>query len=250
MAKKTAKKQIVEEKALPYFRPEALQFLRGLTRNNRREWFEARRNVFEQELKAPMLEIIRGVNDALAEYSPEHLRPPQKIMLRIYRDTRFSPDKTPYKKHIAAWWACEGMEKTSGGGFYFHVSPKEVVLAAGIYMPEKDQLFAIRNWLLDNHEEFRRIMADKKLRRVFKEFEGVSLTRAPKGFPKDHPALDLILCRQWGVSATIAADAALKPNFASVIAESFRLANPLVRALNTPLRNRNAAKRKVLFGLY
>ena len=150
--KKSSKKQtVVEERALPYFRPEGLKFLSGLARNNRREWFQARRDTYERELKTPMLEIIRRVNDALAEFSPEHLRSPEKCMMRIYRDTRFSSDKTPYKKHVAAWWACEGMEKTSGGGFYFHVSAKELVIAAGVFMPQREQLLAIRTWLLENH---------------------------------------------------------------------------------------------------
>lgn len=249
--KKTPKKiTVAEEKALPYFQPEAFKFLSGLARNNRREWFQARRDIYERELKAPMLEIVRRVTDAMAEFSPEHVRSPEKCVMRIYRDTRFSTDKTPYKRHVAAWWACDGMEKTSGGGFYFHVSPKEVVIAAGIYMPQREQLLAIRTWLLENHEEFRRLLAEKKLRKTFREFEGASLSRPPKGFPKDHPAIDLILCRQWGVAATLPAEIALKPKFVSVIAESFRLANPVVRALNTPLKVRNTAKRKVLFGLY
>lgn len=250
-AKKSSKKNIVvNDKALPYFRPEGLKFLSGLARNNRREWFQARRDLFERELKAPMLEIVRRVTDAMAEFSPEHLRPPEKCMMRIYRDTRFSSDKTPYKRHVAAWWACEGMEKTSGGGFYFHVSAKELVIAAGVFMPQREQLLAIRTWLLENHEEFRRLLHDKKLRKVFPDFEGVSLSRPPKGFPKDHPAMDLLLCQQWGVSATLSSDLALKPKFPTFLAESFRLATPLIRALNTPLTARNTAKRKVLFGLY
>lgn len=240
----------VEEKALPYLRPEGLKFLNALARNNRREWFQPRKDIFERELKAPMLEIIRQVTDAMIEFSPEHLRPPQKNLLRIYRDTRFSEDKTPYKRHIAAWWACEGMEKTSGGGYYFHVSGKELVIAAGVYMPQREQLLAIRNWLVENHVEFRRILNDKKLRKALPEFESQPLSRPPKGFPKDHPAMDLLLCRQWGLHATLPAEAALKPNFVTTLQNAFRLAAPLVRALNTPMRGQQDKKKKVLFGLY
>ena len=69
-------------------------------------------------------------------------------------------DKRPYKTHVAAWWSHQGLEKTSGAGYYFHVSPKEVMIAAGAYMPEKDQLAAIRHWLLDNHAEFRKILQE------------------------------------------------------------------------------------------
>jgi uncharacterized protein (TIGR02453 family) len=245
-----ANSNIAEEKALPYFRGEGIKFLSGLARNNRKEWFQARREIYERELKAPMLEIVRRVTDVMTEFSPEHLRAPEKCIMRIYRDTRFSQDKTPYKRHVAAWWACEGMERTSGGGYYFHVSAKEVVVAAGIFMPQREQLLAIRTWLLENHEEFRSLLTNKKLRKVFHEFEGVSLSRPPKGFPKDHPAIDLLRCQQWGVSATLPAEIALKPKFAAFLTESFRLASPLVRALNNPLNTRNSSRRKVLFGLY
>ena len=107
-----------------YFSPQAIQFLRGLARNNRRDWFDARKQVYETELKAPLLALIEEINGEFMDFAPEHIRPPQKCMFRIYRDTRFSPDKTPYKKHISAWWARQGLEKKSGGGYYFHIPEK------------------------------------------------------------------------------------------------------------------------------
>ena len=235
--------------ALPYFCPEALKFLRNLARNNDREWFTPRKAVFEAELKEPMLAIIRRVTEAMTEFAPSHVRPAEKSLFRIYRDTRFSSDKRPYKTHIAAWWSHQGLEKTSGAGYYFHVSAKEVVIAAGAYMPEKEQLAAIRHWLLENHAEFRKVLRTAALRKVFAEFEGNALTRSPKGFPKEHPALDLIQCRQWGLSATLPTDAALKPDFAATITRHFRLAAPVVEALNTPIVAALKPNRKVLFGL-
>ena len=99
-----------------------MKFLKGLKRNNDREWFNARKDVYETELKAPMLALIGEINGGLAGFAPVHVRPPEKCMMRIYRDIRFSNDKRPYKTHMAAWWARQGMEKTSGGGFYLHVS--------------------------------------------------------------------------------------------------------------------------------
>ncbi len=234
---------------VPYFRPEALKFLRNLARHNDREWFTPRKAVFEAELKEPMLAVIRKVTDAMADFAPEHVRPAEKSLFRIYRDTRFSHDKRPYKTHIAAWWSHQGLEKTSGAGYYFHVSAKEVIIAAGAYMPEKDQLAAIRHWLLENHAEFRKILRTAALRRAFTEFEGNALTRPPKGFPKEHPALDLIQCRQWGLSTTLPAEAALKADFAATITRHFRLASPVVEALNTPIVAAMRPERMVLFGL-
>src|ERR1700742_307931 len=99
----------------PYFDEAALRFLRSLKRNNRREWFDARKPEFEQSLKAPMLALIEVVTRGMPAFAPTHVRPPQKCMMRIYRDIRFSSDKRPYKNHVSAWWSCEGLEKTSGG---------------------------------------------------------------------------------------------------------------------------------------
>jgi len=236
--------------ALPYLRREALTFLRNLARHNDREWFTPRKAVFEAELKEPMLAIVRKITDAMVDFAPNHVRPAEKSLFRIYRDTRFSSDKRPYKTHVAAWWSHQGLEKTSGAGYYFHISPKEVIVAAGAYMPEKDQLAAIRHWMLDHHDEFRKLLKRPAIRKTFTEFEGNALTRPPKGFPCDHPSLDLVQCRQWGLSASLPADAALKPDLAAVITRHFKLAAPIVDALNTPIAAASAPKKRVFFGLH
>ena len=235
--------------AVPYFRPEALTFLRNLARNNDREWFAPRKPIFEAELKEPMLAVIRKVTDAMMDFAPAFVRPAEKCLFRIYRDTRFSANKLPYKTHVAAWWSHQGLEKTSGAGYYFHVSAKEVIIAAGAYMPEKDQLAAIRHWLLDHHAEFRKLLQKPAVRKTFSEFEGNALTRPPKGFPSDHPGMDLIRCRQWGLAATLPAAAALKPNLAATLIRYFKIAAPIVDALNTPIAAAQAPRKKVLFGL-
>jgi uncharacterized protein (TIGR02453 family) len=218
-----------------YFSGEAVKFLRGLKRNNDRVWFEARKPVFERELKAPMLKLIGEINEAMAEFAPMHVRPPQKIMMRIYRDVRFSKDKRPYKTHVSAWWVRDGLQKTSGAGFYFHVSPEEVVIAAGAYMPEREQLLAIRRYLAEHHEEFRKVMKGRKLRSLMKEYDGALLTRAPKGFPEDHPAIDLLKNKQWAVSARLPGERATKPTLVKDVVERFRAAAPMIDILNVPL---------------
>ena len=232
-----------------HLRSEGLAFLRNLKRNNDRAWFTPRKAIFEAELKEPMLAIIRKVSEAMESFAPAYVRPAEKCLFRIYRDTRFSGDKTPYKTHVAAWWMLEGLKKTSGAGFYFHVDDKEVIIAAGAWMPEKDQLAAIRHWLLEHHAEFRKVLRTAAIRKTFGEFEGNALTRPPKGFPKEHPAMDLIRCRQWGLSTSLPAKAALKADFATVLARHFRLAAPVVEALNTPITAAMTPHKKVLFGL-
>lgn len=241
----TDKTEIVSE---PYFREAGLKFLRSLKRNNRRDWFEAHKPEFERELKLPMLSLIETVNRAMRDFAPAHIRPPQKCMMRIYRDIRFSSDKRPYKSHVSAWWARVGLEKTSGGGYYMHVSPEEVLVAAGVYMPEREQLTAIRQYLLLHHAEVRQLLNDRKLRAKMDSFSGMPLTRAPKGFPREHPAMDLLLCRQWGVEARMAPGEALKKDFAKEVIRCFRLASPLIDALNTPLVMPAEKRRRPLFG--
>ena len=218
-----------------HFSPAAVKFLRGLKRHNDRTWFDERKPVYEQELKAPMLAVIEAINAGLQSFAPDHVRPPQKIMMRIYRDIRFSPNKQPYKTNIAAWWARQGLEKTSGGGFYFQLDPEGVLVAGGAYMPEKEQLLSIRRHLLEHHAEYRHIMVGKKLRSNMQPLEPMKMARGPKGFPMDHPATDLILQRQWGVSAHLPVDVALESGLVKTVLDHFRLAAPLVALLNAPL---------------
>ena len=226
------------------FSPASIKFLRDLAKHNDREWFEPRKPIYEKELKAPMLALIGEITEAMQDFAPDFIRPPQKTMMRIYRDIRFSKDKKPYKTNIAAWWARHGLEKTSGGGFYFHVTATEVHIAAGCYMPEKEQLLAIRRMLLERHEEYRSIVSSKKLLAAMQPFDGMKMTRGPKGFPAEHPGLDLIMQRQWGVSSRLPVDVALTPGLLKEIVKRFKLAEPLVSLLNGPLVER---PRKALF---
>lgn len=217
-----------------HFTPDALKFLRGLARNNDREWFEASRKVFERSLKAPTLALVEEINTAMESFAPEHIRPPHKIMMRIYRDIRFSKNKQPYKTHLSAWWSRRGMEKTSGGGFYLQISPKEIIVAAGVYMPEREQLLTIRRWMSGHHEEYRATV-NKLLRMKSANFSGIDaqeLTRMPKGFAPDDPADDLLRAKNWGVHATMPAEAALEPSLAKEIVRRLRAAAPVVEMLN------------------
>jgi uncharacterized protein (TIGR02453 family) len=231
------------EHVVPHFHDEALRFLRGLRRNNRREWFEPRRPIYDREVKAPMLALIEAVNAGMMDYAPDHIRPANRIMLRIYRDTRFSADKSPYKQHIAAWWGRSDMEKTSGAGYYLHLSGTEMILAAGVYMPAKDQLLAIRRYLLDRHQEFRSLIENRALRRRFSLHDPNALTRDPKGFPANHPAAEYIRWRQWGVTAALPAEAALHSALPRTVAAYFTLAAPLVDFLNRAIAPPSAENR-------
>lgn len=237
-----------------HFTNETMKFLRGLARNNDREWFEPRREIYERALKQPMLAVVDEINTAMHDFAPEHVRPPNKTMMRIYRDTRFSPDKRPYKRHVSAWWARRGMEKTSGGGFYLHVEPKAVLISVGVYMPEREQLLAIRRWLAEHHEEYRALLgaivkprvrsAASKMQPPMTHVDAQPLTRMPKGFPADHPADELLRARNWGVHVSLPAERALEPGLVSEVVQRFRLATPLIEALNGAILEASEAVRK------
>ncbi len=209
-----------------HFHPASMKFLKDLARHNEREWFQPRKPTYDAELRAPLLLIIEAVTETLPS---EFQRDPAKIAMRPYRDIRFSKNKQPYKTNVAAWWARAGLEKTSGGGFYFEFSPAGVTIAAGCYMPERDQLLAIRRMLMERHAEVTKAMKVKLL----EPFEGLPLTRAPKGFPPDAPAL--VLQRQWGLAARLPAESALEPSLVKEIRSRFKAALPLVTMLNEPL---------------
>jgi uncharacterized protein (TIGR02453 family) len=215
------------------FSNETMKFLRGLAKHNDREWFEARRAVYEEHLRAPMLAVVEAINAEMLTFAPEHVRPANKTVMRIYRDIRFSKNKQPYKTHLAAWWARRGMEKTSGGGFYLQVGPQGVMLAGAVYMPEREQLLKLREWMSANHAAYRKLLksvAGKKL--GLAAIDGEPLTRMPKGFASDDPADELLRAKHWGVRVDLPPEIALEAGFVKEVLKRFKAAAPLVDALN------------------
>jgi uncharacterized protein (TIGR02453 family) len=172
----------------PGFPPEGLEFFAKLMRHNRREWFQPRKEIFEAQLKQPMRELVQALNAALKTIAPDYVTDPDKAIYRIYRDTRFSKDKTPYKDHIAASFYRRGTTGHGTGGFYVAVSHKEVAIGGGVYMPDPDLLAAIRHHIAEHHEELRRILRAKAVRTLFGEMQGEQLSRVPKGLPLRSPS--------------------------------------------------------------
>ena len=222
-----------------HFTPETMRFLRGLAKNNDRNWFEERRPMYERAVKLPLQALVEEINVHLAAFAPEFVRPAHKIAIRIFRDTRFSPDKRPYKSNMAAWWARRGLEKDSAAGFYLQIGPGGSFMAAGVYAPERDSLLRLRRWLADHHGEYRAVLApllhsQGKLG-AMTVLEPNALTRHPKGFPAEHPASDLLRARNWGVTLPLGAEAVLDADLGDQVAACFERANPLVTVLNEVL---------------
>jgi uncharacterized protein (TIGR02453 family) len=224
------------------FPQEGIDFFRKLARNNRREWFQPRKTVFEEQVKQPMLALVEEVNRALARFAPDYVTDPAKAIYRIYRDTRFSNDKTPYKDHIAASFHRNTGLPHGDGGFYFQVSHKNVGLGGGIYMPEPETLLVLRKHIAARHEEFRKILAGRPLRSLFGEMAREQLARVPKGFCAEHPAADLLRYKRFIVYVELPAGVATKKELSGEIVKRFRAMMPFLNFLTEPL---GRARRKI-----
>ena len=218
----------------PGFSAEAITFLRGLERNNKREWFHPRKHIYEEHIKKPLEQLVNAVNAELADFSPRHVTPTRKAIFRIYRDTRFSKDKKPYKTHVAATFFLQNLGKAAGPCYYFHFTPKELLVFAGVYMPEREELIAIRNLLAEQHQDFERVLAGRTLRKSMGRLQGEQLSRVPKGYEKDHPAEDLIRRKQWFLESTLEGGAVMSNRMLAEIVGRFRAAAPMVEFLTQP----------------
>jgi uncharacterized protein (TIGR02453 family) len=226
----------------PGFPKEMTTFFRSLKRNNRREWFQPRKHVFEQHVKEPMIELVTALNHDFAKFAPEYVSDPKKAIFRIYRDTRFSADKTPYKTHIAASFARRGGERLAAGGFYFSVSHDQIEVAGGIYHPAPETMLVVRNHIAEHHQDLRRLLADRKVRRLLGDLQGDALTRAPKGFDPAHPAINLIKMKDWILDTTLDPSLGTSPRLYKELADRFRAMTPVIEFLNRPLLAKKPAK--------
>src|SRR3954464_9157040 len=170
--------------AAPRFSPHTLKFLRGLKRNNRREWFNAHPDDYEPHVRGPMTAIVERLATDFQSFAPELVASPKLSMYRIYRGTRFSENKAPHKKHAAALFPTRGLPKHEGAGLYFHVSHEDVWIGGGMYSPQPPQLLAVRQHIASNLNHLRSIVESPAFRRRV-TLEGEKLSRVPRGFAKD-----------------------------------------------------------------
>jgi len=224
------------------FPKSALTFFRQLKRNNNRDWFNERKPVFETQVKAPMAEFVEALNARLAAFAPGYITEPRKAIYRIYRDTRFSGDKTPYKTHIAALFKRQDLPKHEAGSFYVGISDDGVSFAGGVYGPGPDQLRILRLHLAERHEDLEKLVRPAKLRKIAGELQGTALQRPPKGFAADHPAVDWIKRKQWYFYKTLEADLATTPKLLGTIADAFQTMTPVVEFFNEPFAKRKSEK--------
>ncbi|MBB3187598.1 DUF2461 domain-containing protein [Microbacter margulisiae] len=180
-----------------------IPFLRELQENNNREWFTANKE-HVSGLQREFLRFTQQIIDGIALFDPEMKGVDAKnCVFRIYRDIRFSPDKTPYKTHFGAYMAAAGGRKSERAGYYLHMEPDGCFISNGIYCPDKDILKAIRQAILENMDEWEEITGN--IMQYFpNQFEEEKLKKVPQGFPSDVPGADWLKYKHYTFSHPLA----------------------------------------------
>src|SRR5579863_10206860 len=229
----------------PGFPKEGITFLRALKKNNDREWFTPRKATFEATVRQPMIELVSAIHREMLRFAPQYVGEPAKCVYRIYRDTRFSKDKTPYKTYASALLLRNGFDKYAGcAAYYFAISPENIEVAGGIYTPDRDVLLAVRQHVAENHKLFRATFETPRVRKLFGELWGESVTRVPKGFDADHPASDLIRRKQYLLDANVDPKLATTPKLFGEIVTRIEAMMPFIEFLNQPLLRRKTKQKR------
>lgn len=215
------------------FPKQTLTFLRDLAKNNDREWFAANRERYEEFFLAPSLAFIEAMRQPLAKVSPLFEAVPKKSggsLMRIFRDVRFSKDKSPYKTNIGIHFRHAAGSDVHAPGFYLHIEPQECFLGAGVWRPAGDALKAIRESIDSRPSDWKKARDHKTFRSRF-ALAGEALKRPPRGFDADHPHIDDLRRKDFIGIAPLEATAITSPTFVKDTIAAFKTAAPLTRFL-------------------
>ncbi len=207
---------------------DALAFFHELELNNNREWFETQKPRFksnENTIKAFATELVELMN--------AHDRIERFKLFRVYRDVRFSKDKTPYKTHFGISFHRE--KPALRGGYYLHIKPRDTFVAAGFWNPEKEDLARIRKEMEVDAQEFRDLMQQPKFKKVWGALEGDEVKTAPKGFSKEDPNIDLIKKKAYLFTKHYSDEEALAPDFLKQVNSDFKAVRPFFDYMSSVL---------------
>jgi uncharacterized protein (TIGR02453 family) len=216
------------------FTPDTFTFLRELQSHNRREWFEANKSRYESLVRAPALRFIEAIAPALAQFAPQFRADARKIggsLMRVYRDTRFSRDKKPYKTNIGIQFRHAVGKDVHAPGLYVHIADDEdCFFAAGCWHPEADALRQIRQTIADEPEKWFVVRDDKKFIRHW-SLDGDSLQHPPRGFAADHPAIDDLRRKDFIALASLSPAEVTSREFVKLTGQRFAETALLMRFL-------------------
>ena len=235
MSRSAPARRPLEAAQAAVFTPRTLAFLRALERNNRREWFHARKDRYEADVRAPMVALVERLAADFGDFAPDLIANPRTSMYRPYRDTRFAANKAPLKTNVAAVFPHRLLPKHEGAGFYVEIAPHHVWFGGGMYMPSSAHLYQVREHIAAGHQRLSRIVGSTAFGRTFGTLEGEQLQRTPRGFPPDHPAAAFLKYKQFLAGCERPAEFATNPGFYGALLAAFRTLAPLVAFLNEPL---------------
>ena len=223
-----------------HFQPALFRFLAELAQNNDREWFQENKDRYEKDLKGPALRFVVDFAPRLQRISPHFLadpRPTGGALFRIYRDVRFSRDKSPYKTHCGLYFPHERWKDVHMPGFYLHCEPRRSFVGMGSWHPDNATLKKIRDRVANDPESWRRAVSGTAFREMF-TVAGESLKRPPRGYDPDHPLIDVIKRKDFTCLAPLTQKQITSPGFLDEFTRRCRVGAPLVEficaALDAP----------------
>jgi uncharacterized protein (TIGR02453 family) len=214
------------------FTPDAIQFLADLAGNNDRAWFQPRKADYERLLKTPLEALCVGLADRFEARAIPLQADPGRSPFRIYRDVRFSKDKSPYKTNVGASFPWTGGGDRSTGG-YFHLAPGEIYIGGGVWHPEPALLAAFRHLVDTDPGRVHAVIDEPRFVETFGPVVGDTLTRVPKGYRPDHPEANLLRLKDVGFARRLSDDDAGSPALVDLIADTFEVGMPAMRLLAT-----------------
>lgn len=237
---KKSKAQPLATSRFEGFKPSYFRFLKELAVNNDRDWFAENKERYEADVVATTLNFIEAMQAPMRKISPYIQVIAKRMggsMMRIYRDTRFSKNKDPYKKNIGLHFRHELGGDIHAPGYYLHLEPGSCFVGAGMWMPEAEPLGAIRQLIQDDHRYWKKARDDKKFAAIYK-LDGESLKTAPRGIDPSHPYIEDLRRKSFAGLAPLSEKDLAEANCVNTIADAFRDAKPLMKflcdALNQP----------------
>lgn len=219
------------------FRPALFTYLSDLADHNDRGWFADHKDRYETYVKDEGLQFIRDFEPYLHEISPHFVADDRTVggsLFRIYRDTRFSKDKTPYKTHLGIQFRHEAARDVHAPGFYLHLDPEGSFVGAGIWRPSGAEALVIREAIVDRSKEWVSAVTDPDFTSAY-VLEGEMLKRPPRGFPPDHALIDDLRRKDFVATAKISRKTVTAPDFLERYAHLCRIASDYMEFLTTSL---------------
>jgi uncharacterized protein (TIGR02453 family) len=214
------------------FTPNFFKFFKALAKNNNRDWFNEHKPDYQQQVVEPMCDFIEAMAPRLLKISPHFVANPRAhngSMFRIYRDVRFSKDKSPYKQHAACQFRHVLGKEAHTVGFYVHISTEEVVFGGGVWMPPSAELQKIRNTIVENPYAWGQIKSSDSVKQYFGSIGGGGLTRPPRGFDANHEHIEDIKRKSFFLMRRAPSEIILDDSFIGEVEKTFKAAMPLMK---------------------